>query len=47
MADKYDFPLVRQAILSIVRHRLEDKELVQKDYNGLRSDLPELPGQIA
>jgi hypothetical protein len=47
MADKYDFPSVRQAVISIVHYHLEPRELDQEEYDLLRSKLPELPNQIA
>jgi hypothetical protein len=47
IADKYDFPSVRRAVVLIIRDYLEPEEVNKCDYVFLRSDLPDLPERIS
>jgi hypothetical protein len=47
MADKYDFPSVRLAIVALVHKHLNGSEKDMSAYRLLRAGLPNLPEQIA
>jgi hypothetical protein len=47
MADKYDFPSVRMAIIALIRKHFNGSEKDMAAYRSLRAGLPDLPGQIA
>lgn len=47
IADKYDFPSARQAVVSFTRDWYQNDELPKLDYDVIRTDQPDLPDQIA
>jgi hypothetical protein len=47
MADKYNFPSVRLAVVEILRAHFVNHGPVRSAYQSLRSKMPDLPEQIA